>query len=288
MAASATTEPSRLDRIMAEARQRTQVKRSRNLVIALVFLAIVAVTYRATEFSIGDLLTRGYNMGRILAGFLHPDFSILGQSDSPFREGLIPHFILQTLAIAVLGTTIGSLVAIPISFLAARNLMRRNPIGTAIYFVVRTVMSIVRAVPTLFWGILFVTAVAIGPFPGVLAISLFTFGLMSKLFSEAIEAIDWGQVEALTATGANPLQVIVHGVVPQVTPYMIAHLLYTFEVNVHSATILGLVGAGGIGFLFGQYIQFFQYDKEATVLIVVILMTMAIDYSSAAIRRRII
>jgi len=227
-------------------------------------------------------------MGRILEGFLHPDLSILGKADSPFPEGLVPHFILQTLAEALLGTAIGSVVAIPASFLAARNLMRRNLPGTVIYFVVRTVMSIIRAVPTLFWGLLFVAAIAIGPFPGVLAISIFTFGLMSKLFSEAIEAIDWGQVEALTATGANPPQVILHGVVPQVLPYMIAHLLYTFEVNVHSSTILGTVGAGGIGFLFLQYIQFFQYEKEATVLIVVILMTMAIDYSSAAIRRRII
>ncbi len=288
MAALATTEPTRLDRLMAEARHRVQIERSRNLIIGLVFLAIVAVTYRATEFSISDLVTRGYNMGRILEGFLHPDLSILGQADSPFPEGLVPHYILQTLATAVLGTTIGCVIAIPVSFLAARNLMRRNPLGTGIYFTVRTVMSIVRSTPTLFWGLLFVAAISIGPFPGVLAISIFTFGLMSKLFSEAIEAIDWGQVEALTATGANPLQVILHGVVPQVTPYMIAHLLYTFEVNVHSATVLGLVGAGGIGFLFMQYINFFQYDKEATVLILVILMTMAIDYSSAAIRRRII
>ncbi len=288
MAASVTTEPNRLYHLMAEARHRVQIERSRNLVIGFVFLAVAAVTYRATEVSIGDLLTRGYNMGRVLAGFLHPDFSILGRSDSPYPEGLVPHFILQTLAIAFLGTTIGSLIAIPVSFIAARNLMRRNPLGSAIYFAVRTLMSAVRAVPTLFWGLLFVTAVTIGPFPGVLAVGIFTFGLMSKLFSEAIEAVDWGQVEALTATGANPVQVVLHGVLPQVTPYMVAHLLYTFEVNVHSATVLGLVGAGGIGYLFYQYAQLLDYSKEAMVLIVTILMTMAIDYSSAAIRRRII
>ncbi len=166
--------------------------------------------------------------------------------------------------------------------------MRRNPAGTAVYFGMRTFMSIVRSVPTLFWGILFVTSIGLGPFPGVLAIALFSLGLMSKLFSEAIEAIEWGQVEALTATGANPPQVLIHGVLPQVLPYMIAHLLYTFEVNVHSATILGLIGGGGVGFLFSQYIEQFQYSQEAMVIIVVVVMTMAIDYSSAAIRRRII
>ena len=111
---------------------------------------------------------------------------------------------------------------------------------------------------------------------------------MSKLFSEAIEAIDWGQVEALTATGANPVQVVVHGVFPQVTPYLVAHLLYTFEVNVHSALILGAIGAGGLGFLFIQYSEQLDYPSEAMLLYVAIVMTLVIDYSSAAIRRRII
>ncbi len=288
MAVSASTDATRLDALVQEARRRVQLERSRNLAIGAVLLVLVVVTSQTTEFSIPAFIKGGHNMGRVLAGFLHPDLSILGKADSPFREGLVPHYILETLATAVLGTTLGSVIAIPVSFLAARNLMRRTSIGTAIYFAIRTLMSIVRAVPTIFWGLLFVTAVSIGPFPGVLATSLFTFGLMSKLFSEAIEAIDWGQVEALTATGANSIQVVINGVLPQVLPYMIAHLLYTFEVNVHSATILGIVGAGGIGFLFSQYIQYLDYEKEATVLIVVILMTMTIDYSSAAVRRRII
>ena len=286
-----------LDRLMAETARRARVERARNLLIGLVFLALVASTYKATEFSLGDLITKSSNMARILSGFAHPDWSlVLAASDSPFYEfgplnvhvGLIPHFALETLEVAILGTTLGALVAIPLSFVAAGNLMRRNPLGTAIYFAVRTLMSVIRAVPTLFWGILFVTSIGLGAFPGVMAVTLFSVGLMSKLFSEAIEAIDWGQVEALTATGANPLQVLVNGVGPQVLPYMVAHLLYTFEVNVHSATILGIIGGGGIGFLFLQYIEQFQYPQEAMVIIVVVLMTMAIDYSSATIRRRII
>lgn len=286
-----------LDRLMAETARQAWVERGRNLVIGLAFLGLAAATYRSTEFSFGDLITKSPNMLRILSGFAHPDFSLVQPTaDSPFYEfgplnvhvGLIPHFVLETLAEAVLGTTLGAVVAIPLSFVAAGNLMRRNPLGTVIYFLVRTFMSVIRAVPTLFWGILFVTSIGLGAFPGVLAISLFSLGLMSKLFSEAIEAIDWGQVEALTATGANPLQVLMHGVGPQVLPYMIAHLLYTFEVNVHSATIVGIVGGGGVGFLFLQYIEQFQYPQEAMVIIVVVLMTMAIDYSSATIRRRII
>jgi phosphonate transport system permease protein len=286
-----------LDRLMAETAQRARVERIRNLLIGAGFLAVVAGTYKATEFSLGDLIGKSPNMARILAGFTHPDWTlVVAAPDSPFYEfgplhvhvGLIPHFALETLEVAILGTTLGALVAIPLSFVAAGNLMRRNPLGSAIYFLVRTLMSVIRAVPTLFWGILFVTSIGLGAFPGVMAVSLFSVGLMSKLFSEAIEAIDWGQVEALTATGANPVQVLMHGVGPQVLPYMIAHLLYTFEVNVHSATILGIIGGGGIGFLFLQYIEQFQYQQEAMVIIVVIAMTMAIDYSSATIRRRII
>ena len=288
MDASATSSTPRMDALMAEAGRRARIERARNLAIGVVFAVLVVITSRATEFAPGQLLGKAPEMTRILSGFLRPDLSIVRPGSGGFAVGLIPHFMLETLAIAVLGTTLGAVVAIPLSFVAAGNLMRRNPVGSAIYFATRALMSVIRAVPTIFWGIIFVTAVGLGPFNGVLAVMIFSIGLMSKLFSEAIEAIDVGQVEALTATGASPLQTLLHGVMPQVLPYLIAHVLYAFEVNVHSATILGIIGAGGIGFLFLQYIDQFQYPQEAMVLIVVILVTMAIDYSSAAIRRRII
>jgi phosphonate transport system permease protein len=284
----ATTEERRLDELIVEFNRRGRVETARNLTLGLLFLALGWATYSRTEFNPAQLLRGTPNMGRLLAGFVHPNLAIIAPGSGSFPEGLVEHFILETLAMAFLGTVLGSLAAIPVSFLAARNLMRRNPLGTAIYFLMRTLMSVIRSVPTLFWGILFVTAVALGPFPGVLAIAIFSFGLMSKLFSEAIEAIDWGPVEALTATGARPEQVVVHGVLPQVGPYLVANLLYTFEVNVHSATILGVVGAGGIGFLLIQYIDQFQYDNTAMLLLLVIAMTLVIDYSSAAIRRRMI
>ncbi|HEY8863496.1 MAG TPA: phosphonate ABC transporter, permease protein PhnE [Candidatus Dormibacteraeota bacterium] len=282
MAASATTDPARrrtLDELMAESARMARVQRGRNLIIAVVFIAIVAFTYRKTEFDVGALILHADNMGRVILGFSHPDTTELP---------VIIKLTLETLYIAVLGTTIGAVLAVPLSFFGARNLMRRNPVGTVAYFVVRFLMAIIRSIPTLFWGILWVIVIGIGPFPGVLATATFSVGLISKLFSEAIEATDWGPIEALTATGANPIQVVVHGVIPQVMPYMIANILYSFEVNVHSSTILGVVGAGGIGLLLQEYIGLFEYPKLAMLLIVVILMTSAIDYSSAVIRRRII
>ncbi len=282
MAVSDTTSTPRrrtLDELMAESARITRVQRGRNLIVAVVFLAIVAFTYNKTEFDAGALFLHADNMLRVINGFSHPE---VGQLP------LILKFTLETLYIAILGTTIGVLIAVPLSFFGARNLMRRNAVGTVVYFVIRFLMAVTRSIPTLFWGIVWVIVVGIGPFPGVLAVATFSVGLISKLFSEAIEAVDWGPVEALTATGANPIQVVVHGVVPQVMPYMIANILYSFEVNVHSSTILGAVGAGGIGLLLIEYIGLFEYPQMAMLLIVVIVMTSTIDYSSAAIRRRII
>ncbi len=287
-ATSSAAQQARIDSLMAEASSEAVLRRVLQFAALFVLVALLVATYRETEFAPGLLVNGIHNMGRVLAGFQHPDWSLVRPGGFGFPEGLLPHYALQTLATAVLGTFLGAIVAIPLSFVAAANLMRRNPLGSAVYFVVRTLMSMIRAIPTIFWGLLFVTSVGLGPFPGVLAVMIFSIGLLSKLFSEAIEAIDPGQVEALTATGANPIQVLANGVAPQVLPYLVAHLLYTFEVNVHSATILGLIGAGGIGFLFSQYIEQLLYPQEAMVLIVVVLMTMVIDYSSAAIRRRII
>ena len=282
MAASATTEPRRrsLEELMAEAERLRNRERGRNLGLVAVLLVVTVFTWNRTGVDFGALLQNSHYVLRVLSGFTHPDFGAL----------LDPILLktLETIYIAVLGTILGALIAIPVSFLAAGNLMRRNALGTAVYFVVRMVLSFIRAVPTLVWAIIYVVAIGIGPFPGVLAVTTFSVGLIAKLFSEAIEAVDWGQVDALTATGANSLQVVLHGVVPQVMPYMVAHVIYTFEVNIHSSTYLGLVGAGGLGLILEQYVGLFLYPDLAMWLIVVVIMTTAIDYSSAAIRRRII
>jgi len=264
---------------MVESARMTRVQRTRNFLVTAIFGAIVYYTYVKTEFDAGAIIAHADNMGRVLGGFSHPDTTQLP---------IILKLTLETLYIAILGTTIGAVIAVPLSFFGARNLMRRNPVGTAVYFAVRFLMAVIRSIPTLFWGIMWVIVIGIGPFAGVLAVTTFSVGLISKLFSEAIEAVDWGPVEALTAPGANSIQVVVHGVIPQVLPYMIANILYSFEVNVHSSTILGAVGAGGLGLILLEYIGLFEYPQLAMLLIVVIVMTSTIDYSSAAIRRRII
>ena len=216
---------------------------------------------------------------RISSGLIHPDFSI--------TKMVIADYAWVTLEMAMIGTILGTLVSAPISFLGARNLLGRNPITAPIYYVTRFILSIVRSIPTLIWGLMAISF-GLGHFPGVIALSIFSFGLTSKLFSEAIEGIDWGPVEAVTASGANPLHVLIFGVVPQVVPYFISHFLYCLEVNVHSSVVLGLIGAGGLGLIVNEYIATFHWEQASTVLIIAIVMTLTIDYGSAYIRSRIV
>lgn len=232
-----------------------------------------------TGFNLGELVTGLPMMWRIADGIFNPDWSVLPQ---------LVRYTRETIEMSILGTILGALLAIPISFLGARNLMGRRPVTRALYYAIRFSMSMVRTIPTLFWGLLFVTAVGIGQFPGVLAITVFSAGLLSKLYSEAVEAIDWGQIEAVTATGANPFQVLIFAILPQFFPYFVSHTLYSWEVNVHSATILGMVGAGGLGFVVMEFIQQFMYRQTGMALLLTLVMTLVIDYSSAYIRSRII
>jgi phosphonate transport system permease protein len=244
--------------------------------LLLILLRRIAIN---TEFDLVNLVQGLPYMGSLVAGIINPDWNVFLT---------LVRYARETLEMSILGTILGAILALPISFLGARNLMANNWLTKILYFVVRFLMSVIRAVPTLFWGLLFVAAVGIGQFPGVLAITVFSSGLLAKLYSEAIEAIDWGQIEAVTATGANPWQVLIFAIVPQFFPYFVAHTLYSWEVNVHSATILGAVGAGGLGFVALEYINQFAFRKTGMVLLVTLAMTLVIDYGSAYLRSKII
>jgi len=250
------------------------------LVVAFVVLGLNRLAIDAEVDFL--LFTRSSNLRsaqRLASGLFHPKWSITGE--------IIQRYAWVSLEMAALGTVGGALLATPFSFFAARNLMGRSPITRPLYYGVRLIFSCMRSIPTLIWGLIAISF-TLGHFPGVIALSIFSFGLLAKLFSEAIEAIDWGQIEAVTATGANPLQVILFAVVPQVVPYFIAHILYSLEVNVHSAVVLGLIGAGGLGLIINEYISTFHWSEASVVLIITIVMTLAIDYGSAYIRSKVL
>src|SRR3990170_732853 len=176
---------------------------------------------------------------------------------------LVLEKVLETIFLALMGTTIAVIVAIPLSFLGARNLMTRTPVGTVVYYAVRTVFNAVRSIEVLILAIIFVVWVGLGPFAGVLALAVHSVAALGKLYSEQIESMEPGPMEAVTATGASALQVVRYAVVPQVVPPFIAFTILRWDTNVRMSTVIGFVGGGGIGFILQQYINLLQYRQGA-------------------------
>jgi phosphonate transport system permease protein len=205
---------------------------------------------------------------------LPPDFRVL----RPALEGAF-----KTFEIALLGTAAAAVLAVPLGFLSARNV---SPPG--FFYPARAVLNFLRSIDTLVYALLFVAAVGLGPFPGVLAVVAYTTTSLAKLYSETIEGIERGPVDAITATGATRLQVLRYGVLPQVLPLFLSYILYRLESNIRAATVLGFVGAGGIGFYLQTYLRMIDYPAASTVLLVTIVMVMVVDFASSRLRARLI
>lgn len=191
--------------------------------------------------------------------------------------------LVETIAMAVAGTAIAALLAVPLGFLAARNVVSLAPFR----FGLRRFLDVLRGVDQLVWALIFVRAVGLGPLAGVLSIIVTDTGTLAKLYSEALENADRRQVEGVRAAGGSGVQTSRFGLLPQALPLMLSNALYIFESNVRSSTILGIVGAGGIGFQLSDRIRALRWD-EASFIILMILATVAvIDAGSAALRRRL-
>lgn len=196
--------------------------------------------------------------------------------------------IYETLALAFLSTIIGAIIAIPFGFLAARNLMTGNPFGSFVFFVTRTILNIVRSIEALIMAIIFVIIVGLGPFPGMIALTIHTTAALGKLYSEVIEGIDPGPIEAVRATGANWLQVVRFGVIPQIVPSFTALTIYRWDINVRNSTIIGFVGGGGIGFFLWQWIVLQDYRAVGAAFIAIAVVVVILDFFSARIRERLV
>jgi phosphonate transport system permease protein len=214
------------------------------------------------------------NMATYAASFFPPDF----------REWRIYlQEMIVTLQIAVWGTALAVVCAVPLGLLSSSNIA-----PWWIHQPVRRLMDAARAINEMVFAMLFVVAVGLGPFAGVLALFVHTTGILSKLFSEAVEAIDPQPVEGIRATGAHVLEEIVFGVLPQVMPLWISYTLYRLESNVRSATVVGMVGAGGIGVVLWEVIRGFQYAQSCAVLLMIVLTVIAIDVISSRLRKMFI
>jgi phosphonate transport system permease protein len=196
--------------------------------------------------------------------------------------------MIETIFLALMGTTFAMIVSVPLSFLGARNLMQGTRLGWALYYLTRTIFNVLRSIETLILAVIMAVVVGLGPFAGVMAIVIHSIGAMGKLYSEAIESIDPGPIEAITATGANRFQVVLFAVVPQVVPQFLSFTMYRWDINVRLSTVIGLVGGGGIGFLLIQYINLLQWNQAGAALWMIAITVMVMDYASAVIRARLV
>jgi len=193
-----------------------------------------------------------------------------------------------TVFMALVSTTIATIIAAPISFLAASNITKRGFLGTSVYFLTRSFFNITRSYEPLVMATVFAFWVGFGPFAGTLAMTVVTIASLGKLFSEAVESIDPGPIEALQSSGANRIQTVVYAVVPQVVPDFVSFIVYHWDINVRISTIIGFVGGGGIGYYLSQQINsMIGYNKAATGIWAIILVVWVLDFLSAEVRKKL-
>lgn len=254
-------------------------KRIRNWLIFFVVVAIyVWAFWGAPSIELKDSAIQA--LKAIMHGFLHPDWDYIYD---PAGEDLL-RTLLETLAIAVLGTFISAVLCVPFAFWAARNMTKHRAISS----LGKIVLSCIRVFPELIMALLFIKSVGLGPFAGILALGFHSIGMLGKLFGESIENTEFNAREALIASGANKLQVLWFAIIPEIMPAFMSYTLYRFEISVRSATILGIVGAGGIGAPLIFALNGHTWDRVAMILYGIIVMVTIIDLISAAIRKRLI
>lgn len=236
-----------------------------------IVLGLLAWSWEGADMRPWTLIEYSGNMLRFAEGFFPPDF-VHWRS---FVEEMI-----VTIQIALWGTVLAVVLAIPFGILCSENL-----VPWYVHQPMRRLMDAFRAINEMVFAMLFVVAVGLGPFAGVLALFIHTTGVLAKLFSEAVEAVDPRPVEGIRATGASWLQEVVFGVIPQVMPLWVSYSLYRFESNVRSATVLGIVGAGGIGQVLWENIRGFYYAETAAVMLIIIISVSLLDVVSQRLRR---
>ncbi|HEV3431935.1 MAG TPA: phosphonate ABC transporter, permease protein PhnE [Paraburkholderia sp.] len=244
-----------------------------SLVLWAIVFVLLGTAWQGADMRPLDLLADSSNMGTFARGFFPPDFT---------EWRTYAHEMWVTIAVALWGTVLAIVCAVPFGLMSAHNLAPRWVLHP-----VRRLMDACRAINEMVFAMLFIVAVGLGPFAGVLALWVHTTGVLAKLFAEAVEAVDPRPAEGVRATGASPLDEIIYGVLPQVLPLWISYALYRFESNVRSAMVVGMVGAGGIGVVLYEEIRSFDYAQTCAVLIMVIAVVVAIDLISARLRARV-
>jgi phosphonate transport system permease protein len=272
----ATRDPAQLMAQYPELFQASNSARLKTLALMLAAFGLFLFGCWYLEFSLDRLMTGLRQLGWFVMLMIPPD---PGSS--------LPTYLVamgETLSIAFLGTLLAALLALPVSLLAARNIIP----SIFLRFPVRRFLDSIRGIDTLIWALVWINVVGLGPFAGVLAIATSDFGAFGKLFSEAIEGADRKQVEGIRASGGNKLHEIRFGLMPQVLPVLAGQILYFIESNTRSATIIGIVGAGGIGLQLAEQIRVLEWQKVSTLILMILIAVAVIDFISSRLRFAII
>jgi len=249
------------------------------VIVTMLTLTFVA-GLRISQVSMQEFLSQKGFQGvmRIFNQMLHPNFGILEMTMQA---------ALETIFMALMATLFAIPFAFVLSFFSARNLMIQHRVLRIVYYASRFVLNMTRSIEPLIWAIVFSVWVGIGPFAGMLALMLHSIASLAKLYSEQIENIDDGPMEAMVATGASPVQVVWFGVVPQITLPFLSFTIYRWDINVRMATVIGLVGGGGLGTLLMQYQGLAKWSEVGLIVIVIAIIVWVMDYASAKIREAI-
>ncbi|MCS7245814.1 MAG: phosphonate ABC transporter, permease protein PhnE [candidate division WOR-3 bacterium] len=241
----------------------------------VIFFTLLVISAISIEFNIVDLILGLPRIGDFIFALIKPNFNYF---PTIFQK------LIETIQISLLGTTIAVIISFPFSFLASSITMKNR----IVYNFARIFMNFIRTVPDIVLASIFVAIFGIGALPGIIAISLFSFGIITKLLSEDIDAIDKNQVEGVLATGSNLIQTIYFSIVPQILPNFISYSLYTFEVNIRVSVVLGFVGAGGIGQILIENIRLGNYANVSMIVFITFIAVLIIDYVSEKLRSKIV
>jgi len=247
------------------------------LAVAFVFLAAMVWSSSATESTGAGL--GGMQIARsILMGIVQPDASLLLNFS---RQG-VPYLLLETMAIAYLGTIVGAIIAIPLAFMSATNISIKP-----VVILGRGVTIAIRTIPVMIYGLMFIRVTGPGPFAGLLTLSLASVGMVAKMYTEYIEDLDKGIIEALDAIGCTPFQKIRYGILPQLIPDFLSTIIYRYDMNLRDATVLGLVGAGGIGPPLIFAMSNFRWNEAGAILIGLVVLILIVEMISGRVRRKL-
>ena len=250
-----------------------RVPRARFLLGAPLVVILLVWSSVGAEFDFAKLGEGAVNMGDFLARLFPPTWD---------KFDVILRLLIETLQMAIVGTVLGAVLSLVVAFGAASNLAPRW-----LYYPTRWIMNVIRSLPDLVFALMFVSAVGLGPFAGILAMTIGSIGSIGKIFAEAMESVDRGPIVAMEAVGASNRQIIQYGILPQAMPLLTSYTLLLFEGNVRGATILGLVGAGGIGLELTTAMNMYDYGHLSAMVICIIVLVTIIDQASATIRKKI-